>query len=272
MQLDLKNCFGMLDRPAAIQALERDGGALAQLADFVRVVYGNILILSGSMVPDGDDEDSVNKAEMARGVVQGDPIAPAVFAFSIKAALNAALEAGTSTSKSGFVPAWMTAALLGHLGHQPEFVLAVYKALTEALSASGGALNHGKRRCLRPARARGSGRAGSGGACKVSGGRRPESVEDHRAVGLSSGPRPGSAERARRDTAGPLTREAELLVRLADRDSGFIQMALSRALCRQGRLRLCGCRPPKSNWRKAFDILQRQVAIACFRVAARQRP
>jgi hypothetical protein len=41
---------------------------LPQLADFVRVVYGNTLtdsLRSGSIVPDGDDEDSVCRAEMA---------------------------------------------------------------------------------------------------------------------------------------------------------------------------------------------------------------
>lgn len=265
VQLDLKNGFGMVDRAAAIAAIEREGPTLAPLANFVRTFYGKGLTLSGDLAPGDDTTDDIYRANMERGVVQGDPIAPATFAFSIKDALARTADAGNATGKPGLVDAYLDD---GCLVGPPEYVLAAYKAFAEALSACGGELNHGKTIVYAPPERKELADHVAAALAKTPGAEDLTASSTTELLGCHFGPLAKVRQALTKRLNGDLSQAAQRIVRLAHHDTQ-VALQLARMCFAHKAIYLFRVHTPEevALFAPAFDELQRKVATACaFRV------
>jgi len=139
IQIDLKNGFGRVNRAHLFKELDKAGDAIRPLAKFARVAYGQTLRLSGTYNA-GERCGQPFTIGMEHGVIQGDPTAPALFAFAIKGALECAREAGSKVGK-GAVYAYIDD--VSGVG-PPGYVAAAHVAFKDALVGTGGELNEAK--------------------------------------------------------------------------------------------------------------------------------
>ena len=139
MQLDLKNGFGRVNRAHLFKELDKAGDAIKPLAKFARLAYGQTLRLAGTYNA-GERHGQPFTVDMEHGVVQGDPTAPALFAFAIKGALECARLAGNKQGKGAVYAYIDDVCIVG----PPAYVAAAYQAFKKALGGTGGKLNEAK--------------------------------------------------------------------------------------------------------------------------------
>ena len=96
----MKKGFGLVNRAHVVKELGQAGDPLKPLADFTKVAYGQTLKHTG-MYNTGPSAGEPFTIDMPHGVVQGDPIAPVLFALSVKAALECARGRVTTLAEMG---------------------------------------------------------------------------------------------------------------------------------------------------------------------------
>jgi hypothetical protein len=250
LKLDMTNGFGRVNRMHLFKELDQAGAALKPLADFAKNVYGQTLKHSGTYNA-GATAGETFTIDMAQGVVQGDPIAPVLFALSIKAALECASVAGHQSGGKGAVYAYLDDV---YIVGTPAYSKAAFGAIKKALESTGGQLNPSKM-VVYPDSEQAAEVAAAVGA--------GEPVEDTVVLGMHLGPlatvRKALADRIRND----LGHAAKRLVQLAEHDPQVTLRLTTRCFAHKA-THILRVQSPEEvrDFTDAFDKLLRQVTDA----------